>query len=159
MTQWPTQANASTFYGDPAAAGWQAKNLVRVTCPWPLFMGKQPVSGIEIHRLCADSLHTVLAKVWQDVGQDGAKIKELRYDQYDGSFNYRPIRGGHNLSMHSYGAAIDWDAADNEQHSLKHLFTDASPLIVRFKEEGWVWGGDWSTGSIDAMHVQAARVR
>ena len=26
---------------------------------------------------------------------------------------------------------------------------DASP---------WIWGGDWSPGSIDAMHVQAARV-
>ena len=41
----------------------------------------------------------------------------------------------------------------------KHLFTDATLLVVKFKEQGWQWGGDWSAGSIDAMHVQAARVR
>jgi hypothetical protein len=151
MTQWPTQAQAATFY-NPVT-------LVPVKCPWPIFIGSKPVAFIQIHTKCAESLTLVLSRVWQDVGQSMDKIKELRYDQYDGSYNYRPMRGGHNLSMHSYGCAIDWDAADNQQHSLKHLFTDTSPLIVRFKEEGWIWGGDWSVGSIDAMHVQAARVR
>jgi hypothetical protein len=28
---------------------------------------------------------------------------------------------------------------------------------VKFKEEGWIWGGEWSPP--DAMHVQAARIR
>lgn len=159
MTVWPTQAEARAFYGDPSLRGWAEENLVHITCPWPLFMGPNTVKYIAIHRKCAASLQLVLERVWQDVGGSVAKIKELRYDQYDGSFNYRPMRGGHNLSMHSYGCAIDWDAADNQQHSAKHLFTNDSPLIKRFKEEGWVWGGDWSPASIDAMHVQAARVR
>jgi hypothetical protein len=30
--------------------------------------------------------------------------------------------------------------------------------VIKFKEEGWIWGGDWLPGSVDAMHVQAARV-
>ena len=76
-----------------------------------------------------------------------------------GSYNLRLIRGSaFAMSMHAFAAAIDWDAADNAQHDRKHLFQDDGPLVVKFKEEGWVWGGDWSGGSIDAMHVQAARV-
>jgi D-alanyl-D-alanine carboxypeptidase len=151
LMKWPTQAEAYAFY--------MPLKTVGVVCPWPIFIGGKPVAHIEIHEKCADSLRRVLANVWNDVGHDLAKIKALRYDQYDGSCNNRPIRGGHSPSMHSYCVAIDWDARDNQQHSLKHLFTNDSPLIKRFKEEGWVWGGDWSVADIDAMHVQAARVR
>jgi hypothetical protein len=85
-------------------------------------------------------------------------IRALRYDVYDGSYNLRPMRGGSALSMHSFACAIDWDAADNQFHAQKHLFTDSSLLVVKFKEEGWIWGGDWLPGSEDSMHVQAARV-
>jgi hypothetical protein len=28
--------------------------------------------------------------------------------------------------------------------------------VTKFKEENWIWGGDWSGSSIDAMHFQAA---
>lgn len=155
---WPLQSECGAFYGNPSTRNWLQTNTTDVFCPWPIFMGKDPVGHILIHKKCADSLVRVLGAVWDAVGHDVEKIKALRYDQYDGSYNFRPMRGGHALSMHSYACAIDWDAADNEQHSMKHLFTDDSLLIVKFKEEGWVWGGDWSPGSIDAMHVQAARV-
>lgn len=157
--QWPTQAQALSYYGDPSKPGWLSANTVFVNSPWPLFIEGKPTPHILIHKKCASSLLRVLNAVWEAVSHDIAKIKELRYDQYDGSYNYRPMRGGHNLSMHSYACAIDWDAADNEQHSMKHLFTDDSLLITKFKEEGWVWGGDWSAAYIDAMHVQAARIR
>jgi hypothetical protein len=60
--------------------------------------------------------------------------------------------------MHGFGAAIDWDAEENEQHSTKHLFQENSLIVVKFKEQGAVWGGDWSPQSIDAMHLQFARV-
>lgn len=121
-------------------------------------MGKIHIPHILIHKKCAESLVKVLNNIWEAVGYDTAKIAALRYDQYDGSYNLRVMRGGAALSMHSYACAIDWDAADNTFHSQKHLFTDQSLLVVKFKEEGWVWGGDWSPGSIDAMHVQAARI-
>lgn len=151
LMQWPTQAQAHAFY--------MPLDVALVKCPWPLFIGGKPVANITIHTKCADSLRRVLANVWNDVGQSLDKIKELRYDQYDGACNARSIRGGISPSMHSYCAAIDWDAVDNQQHSVHHLFTNTSPLILRFKEEGWIWGGDWSVQSIDAMHLQAARVR
>jgi hypothetical protein len=159
MPTWPLQKDCIAFYGDPSARNWLHDNTTDVVCPWPIFMGKDPVAHILIHKKCADSLTRVLGNIWDAVGKDVEKIKALRYDQYDGSYNFRPMRGGHSMSMHAFACAIDWDAADNEQHSQKHLFTDSSLLVVKFKEEGWQWGGDWSAGSIDAMHVQAARVR
>jgi hypothetical protein len=158
MNTWPLQNACVEFYGDPSQPGWMESNTTRVVCPWPLFMGTEHIGSILINKKCADSLTRVLNVVWDGVGHDADKIKQLRYDQYDGSYNFRPIRGGHIMSMHAFAAAIDWDASDNSQHSQHHLFTDDSPLIKAFKDEGWIWGGDWSAGSIDAMHVQAARI-
>lgn len=155
---WPLQTQCLQFYGDPRQANWLHENTVDVKCPWPLHMGSIVIKNILIHKKCAESLIRVLNSVWDAVDHDLEKIQQLRYDRYDGSYNFRTMRGGKAWSMHSFACAIDWDAADNEFHSPRHLFTDQSLLVVKFKEEGWVWGGDWSPGSVDAMHVQASRV-
>lgn len=158
MNIWPLQRDCIAFYGNPAHAGWLHDNTTYVECPWPLFIGSTQTSHILIHKKCADSLTRVLNNVWDAVGKDVAKIKAQHFDQYDGSYNFRPMRGGHAMSMHSFAVAIDWYASENAFHSTKHYFTDQTLLIEKFKEEGWIWGGDWSPGSVDAMHVQAARV-
>jgi D-alanyl-D-alanine carboxypeptidase len=167
MNVWPLQKDRDAFYGNPGAtpaenAAWEAANLVDVLCPWKLFFidGKiiQPVKAIRIHKKCADSLKTVLGNIWDAVNQDQSAIETLHYQHYSGSYVQRPMRGGTSRSCHGYGCAIDWDAEENMQHSMKHLFQPNSLLVVKFKEEGWTWGGDWSPASIDAMHVQAARV-
>ncbi len=160
---WPLQSEADAFYGDPRGAGdeanpkWVADNLVKVACPWKL-NNSAGAGSFTIHRKCAASLTRVLNAIWEGAGRSQERINALRYNVFDGSYNYRNKRGGTSLSMHAYGAAIDWDAKDNEQHSQAHLFTADSPLVVEFEREGWIWGGRWSPGSIDAMHVQAARV-
>lgn len=164
MNVWPLQKDCDAFYGNPRGINstydvkWADANLTHVTCPWPLHMGKITVPKITIHVKCADSLARVLGNIWDALAHDYPKIQTLKYDQYSGSFNYRPMRGGSALSMHSYGVAIDWDDQDNLQHAKKHLFQDDSLLVVKFKEEGWIWGGDWGGSSIDSMHVQAALV-
>jgi D-alanyl-D-alanine carboxypeptidase len=161
---WPLQAQCDTFYGDPRGDGgtysptWAAQNLTHVPCPWVLVMDSQHVPFITIHRKCADSLKRVLSNIWDAVGQDQGAIETLHYNRYSGSFNFRPMRGGSALSMHSYGVAIDWDAEENPQHSTQHLFQPNSLIVTKFKAENWIWGGDWSGTSIDAMHFQAARV-
>jgi hypothetical protein len=66
------------------------------------------------------------------------------------------MRGGHALSMHSYGIALDWDADENEFGHKVHAFHSDSLIVQAFEGEGWVWGGRWSYP--DAMHMQAARV-
>jgi len=159
MNVWPLQKDCLSFYGDPRAPNWLQDNTTAVPCPWPLRMGELSLSYITIHKKCADSLARVLSAIWEATGKSLGTIRQLRYDQYDGSYNLRLIRGSAvAMSMHAFAAAIDWDAADNEQHSRRHLFQDDSLLVVKFKEENWIWGGDWSPGSVDAMHVQAARV-
>lgn len=158
MNVWPLQRDCIAFYGNPASAGWIQANTVSVLCPWQLHVGGTPTSHILIHKKCADSLSRVLAAVWDAVGKSQDEIHKHRYDVYDGSYNFRPMRGSAAMSMHSFACAIDWDAADNAFHSTKHLFTDQDLLITKFKEDGWIWGGDWTPGSQDAMHVQAARI-
>lgn len=161
---WPLQKDCDTFYGNPRGAGgdysraWAQAHLTHVLCPWHLRMGALSVPYITINKACADSLTRVLAMCWESARHDPAKISAERLDQFSGSFNYRPKRGMSSLSMHAYGAAIDWDAPENQQHSAKHFFTEASLMVVKFKAEGWIWGGNWAAESIDAMHVQAARV-
>lgn len=155
---WPLQNEAMAFYGDPRKPNWYGENVVAVKCPWPLFMGAAEVQSIAIHRKIAPSLTAALVATWAACDQSLDTIQRLRYDRYDGSYNLRVMRGGSSISMHGFAVAVDWDAADNPQHSQHHIFTDTSPLVVAFKNEGWIWGGDWNPGSIDAMHVQAARV-
>lgn len=168
---WPLQSQCDSFYGNPRGSKgtyspkWAAANLVHVACPWPLHtedvvkkkVVRSSVPFITIHKKCADSLKRVLASIFSACDKDVAKIAKLHYDVFDGSFNYRPKRGASSLSMHAYGCAIDWDAADNPFHSRKHEFQSDSLLVVKFEEEGWIWGGRWSNP--DAMHVQAARLR
>lgn len=156
---WPLQSQAMQFYGDPRQSGWLAAYTTRVTCPWPLYVGGKPMSsGVLIHKKCAESLARVFAAIWDAVGGDVQKIHALRYDVFDGSYNFRAKRGSSSLSMHSYACALDFDAEDNAFHSVKHLYTEDSIIVRCFEAERWVWGGRWSVNSVDAMHFQAARV-
>lgn len=165
MTEWPLETDADAFYGNPRAHGgsydvrWARDNLVHVHCPWQLHMGPhQPVPFVTIHRKCAESVRRVLAHVWERIGKSQEAAAAHGYAVFSGSFNFRPIRGSHHLSMHAYGAAIDWDAPDNPMGygNLRHRFTDEDPLIAAFKAEGWRWGGDYCSRH-DYMHVEACR--
>ncbi len=111
------------------------------------YAGK-PATSIRCHRLCAETLSSI--------------IEELRYvcpsilEKYDGCYNYRKMRGGSAWSMHAWGAAIDFDAANNGNGT--HWPTKASmPLAVMqvFAEHGWLAAGAfWGR---DAMHFQYTR--
>jgi len=163
MNTWPLQKDCPAFYGDPGDspaqwAAWESANLVLVPCPWPLNMDGTLIKNIRIHKKCSDSLTRVIGAIWTAVGQDVSAIETLRYNLYSGSYNQRPMRGGSSRSMHGFGAALDFDDKDNMQHHLSHLFQDSSLIVIKFKEEGASWGGDWSAQSVDAMHFQFARV-
>ena len=84
-------------------------------------------------------------------------IERARLDLCGGVFNFRLQRGGSNLSIHSWGAAID---IDPERNRLGRRYSAGAGMIPRaavdiFEAEGWEWGGRWSRP--DAMHFQAAR--
>lgn len=153
---WPTQAECPSFYGNDEAT--IRASLVNVSCPW-LMNGN--VRTIQVHQKCAASLARVLNYIWEYLGKSQDKIHEFGYDIFDGSFVPRNIAGTGSRSMHWYGVALDFDAAANPQHAplSQTKFKSDSLIVFAFKAEGWIWGGDWSSASIDAMHVQAARVR
>lgn len=152
---WPTQADAASFYGSPHSTA----DHVEVPCPWVLNGGK--TKSITIHRLCAASLARVLAYIWEQCGKSQAQIHAFGYDVFDGSYVDRVIAGTNTESMHGYACALDFNAAANPQHAplSQTKFKSDSLIVFAFKAEDWVWGGDWSPASIDAMHFQAARVR
>jgi hypothetical protein len=167
MNVWPLQKDCNSFYGNPGNFQaqwqvWEAANLVDVLCPWQMVFvdGKvsTPVKTIRIHRKCADSLRVVLGSIWDAVGNDQSAIDTLHYNRYSGSYNQRAMRGGTSRSMHGFGAALDLDSEENAQHSHTGLFTESSLVVVKFKAEQWVWGGEWGGSTVDGMHFQAARV-
>jgi len=100
----------------------------------------------------------VLNAIWQATEKVLATIGTFVTTAMDGSYNLRLIPRQRGRDVHAAFAADRLGCADNEQHAKRHLLQDDSLLVVKFKEEGWVWGGDWSGGSIDASIVQAARV-
>ena len=164
---WPLQRDCDSFYGNPRngdtySVQWAKENLTGVHCPWVLNMGLNAQGEtfhypiITVHKKCAESLERVLNYIWDCVGHSQDKINSLHYHRFDGSFNYRPMRGGTALSMHSYGVALDWDAAENPFHSPKHLYKEGDLIVKAFDSEEWTWGGRWSNP--DWMHFQAARV-
>ena len=157
---WPLQRDCREFYGNPRLRNFERLNITTVVCPWRIVYEGEPIrgNGIRINKKCAASLARVLLSVWDLVDHSQAEIERLHYHMYSGSFVVRSMRGLASLSMHAYGAAIDWDDEHNEHHSRHHMLQEDSLLIQQFKKEGWIWGGNWPWPGIDAMHVQAARI-
>ncbi len=167
---WPQQSQCDAYYGNPrgrngeASAAWESANLARVHTPWKLVTawdGKQ-VKGVKVHNKCGESLLRVFRAIWLDAiseatatGDPQKVIESWGMHLFGGGYNYRLMRGGSRLSMHSYGCAVDFDPARNGMGDKTPNFANCPEVLAAFKAEGWVWGGDWSNP--DGMHWQAAR--
>lgn len=68
---------------------------------------------------------------------------------WDGCFNIRKKRGAVSPSLHSWGLAIDINAAWN---GFNKPPTMSPELVACFTESGFDWGGKWSKP--DGMHFQ-----
>jgi hypothetical protein len=68
---------------------------------------------------------------------------------YDGCFCIRKMRGGNNYSVHSWGLAVDFNAAQNP---FGGEITFSDELILCFAEAGFEAGALWSKP--DGMHFQ-----
>ena len=104
-----------------------------------------PVTG---HRVMLPQLKAVLSEV---VTRELSK--EIK--TYDGCYvprfiGHDPSRG---LSFHTYGTAIDLNAATN----YRGIPGDIDRTVVSiFKKWGFAWGGDWNY--TDPMHFEMAKV-
>ena len=154
MTVWPKQSEADAFYGNPrggngkASLLWKAQNLTHIAPPFAMNFTGTPVSGISIHRKCADSLARVLQAIWTASDQSQKKIDAWGVSEFGGSFNFRLMRGSSHLSMHSYGCAIDLAPQRFPMGRTTPAF--CGEVLKAFADEGWV------NLPRDRMHFQAA---
>jgi len=89
------------------------------------------------------------------------------------AFNCRKVTGGTGWSEHSYGRAIDVNPVENpyvrgdsvlpeagrahldRDPSVPGLLTADSPVVEAFLDQGWGWGGAW-TSLQDYQHLSAS---
>jgi len=146
------QASLKRFYGDPAKGEVEPRLVpIDVTGMGIQYSGK-PVTKINVHERCADSLLAALRAITALPDSDGRWV--LR--KYAGVYNHRPMRGGTNWSLHAYGAAID--LAPDTNGLRAHWPTNSDmPIEVmeEFARQGWKSAGAfWSR---DAMHHEATQ--
>ena len=82
---------------------------------------------------------------------DRGFVKELK--TWDGCFNIRNKRGLSSPSLHSWGIAIDVNAAWNQ---LNQKPTLSAGFVKCFTDAGFDWGGTWRRQ--DGMHFQLSRI-
>ena len=136
-----TSAQCLKKYGDPI----KENNMVVWDIPTNLEMGVIPKK-----LYCNKDLITPLSNAIQKLIITG-KISELK--TWDGCFNIRNKRGLSSMSLHSWGIAIDVNAAWNGLGKEPTL----SPEFVKcFTDCGFDWGGTWTRK--DGMHFQLAKI-
>lgn len=82
---------------------------------------------------------------------DRGLIQQLK--TFDGCFNIRKKAQGTTPSLHSWGVAIDINAAWNGYGKKPTLTKE---LVACFTDAGFDWGGNWSMP--DGMHFQLSRL-
>ncbi len=123
-----------------APKGWESKWMTKIT-HLPGLPGKRLYCNAELVAPLLNALVT-----WQATCPE-YQIRSL------GCFAPRYKRtNGAELSVHTYGLAIDINASTNPLN--KKLITDMPPAFVKaFRDNGFVWGGLFK-GTKDPMHFQ-----
>ena len=131
--------------------------LVSVPVPsnYPLKYGNTPVKSIRIHKLVADRLAAALQDVINHYGEDIEKVAPA-ICKYDGSYNFRKARNSSSQSVHSWGLAMDFDAANNTMKMTApkaRLSQDIyKPFFDIMEYHGFMSLGRRS--GVDYMHLQ-----
>jgi D-alanyl-D-alanine carboxypeptidase len=146
------------FYGDPRgrngtySPSWYKENIVRWIPPYQMYysVDHSKFSHMMVHKKCLSVFQAAYTDVFKHFGQQ--KITQLRLDISGGSYCYRLERGGSDLSVHSWGCAIDMDPVHNPfPQPWKKGGID--PTFCQIMEShGFWWRGE--NGDVDPMHFQ-----
>lgn len=136
-----TSTQCENKYGDP--------NLKRAMTLWlvptHLVKGKLPAKVY-----CNRDMVKPLEQAFENIVKRGL-VDQV--ESWDGCFNIRPKRGLKSMSLHSWGIAVDINAATN---GLGAKPTMSPELVACFTDAGFHWGGVWSRP--DGMHFQLAKI-
>jgi len=126
---------------------WEARmTLIKFPTPLPLGWDRSVyATRCRVNVAIADEVECV----FRDLEHDGAWAK---LTTYDGGYVFRLQRGGSKLSMHGYGAALDFDAKWNRLGMEPSM---PKEVVRVFRRRGWTWGGQWKRP--DGMHMQFGR--
>ena len=138
-----TSKDCFAKYGDPSAN--ERRFMIVWDVPTALEHGSIPK-----RIYCNKDLIPLLEKAFKNVNDRGisAQIKT-----WDGCFNIRRKRGAASMSLHSWGLAIDINAAWN---GFGKKPTMSPELVKCFIDAGLDWGGVWKRA--DGMHFQIAKL-
>lgn len=139
--------------------GWERSFLCTVDLPYPMRLSWETntiVRKITCNRAVRTSLMNILDRIYALYGRDLKMVQMARMDLYGGCYCFRRARGLNIPSVHSWGAAIDFDPDKNEMGKKWEKGKGMMPLEVVeiFEAEGWSWGGRWKTRP-DPMHFEA----
>lgn len=130
-------------------AAWTKANIIGIPTKelpgWPITPGRgSRVPTVWVHRM----LEAPLRAVWADLVKANL-TRHLR--TFDGCWvpRHQLWIPSNPLSIHSWAAALDFDAAWNGYGAVPRLH----PEVVKvFEQWGFVWGGRWKP--YDGMHFQ-----
>jgi hypothetical protein len=136
-----TSAQAFKKYGDPV----KENNMTLWDVPTELEIGVIPKK-----LYCNKDIVAPLKQAFANLIQRGY-VKELK--TFDGCFNIRKKRGLNSQSLHSWGIAIDVNAAWNQLNMVPQL---SAGFVKCFTDAGFDWGGTWQRK--DGMHFQLSSI-
>lgn len=154
--KYPLQKDVEQFYGKAGS------NLVSLELPYTMKLAwdtKKNVTRFACHSKVKDDLHSIFKDTLEHYGKD--RIEELGLDLFGGCYNKRKIRGGKNLSMHSWGIAVDLNPAENAYRWGKDKAVFAKSEYKPFWDIVYNYGAI-SLGierNFDFMHFQFARLK
>lgn len=135
-----TQEQLFAKYGTPNPTGKGYTTIIDL--PYPMYLNwatSTYVKRMKCHKLVAQNFLNVFNDLLKHYGIE--KIKELQIDDFGGCFNYRKMRGGSQLSTHSWGVAIDLDPDRNLLRETKRTARFArpeyKPMIDIFYKHGF----------------------
>ncbi len=149
----------TAFYGEIDFEGGRAPQQVHITPPYPMFIAwgnGAPLTRMRCHKLVAPSLLAILRDIALHYSPED--IKRHGLDQFGGTTNVRFMRGGKEVSRHSWGIAIDLDPVRNglwTPTNEAYIPNMCPEVIDIFERHGWKSLGaridrDW-------MHFQATQ--
>ena len=138
-----TSKDCFAKYGDPSAN--ECKFMVIWDVPTALEHGAIPKRVY-----CNKDLVPLLEKAFKNIND---RFLAEQVKTWDGCFNIRRKRGAASMSLHSWGLAIDINAAWN---GFGKKPTMSPELVKCFTDAGLDWGGVWRRA--DGMHFQIGKL-
>lgn len=149
-----TTAQLTAKYGKPNPTG--EGYIIQIDLPYPMYYEGKKVTRMSCHRMLKQNFLNVFNDILAHYGL--AEIHRLQIDDFGGCFNYRVMRGGSELSVHSWGCAIDLDPDRNQLKETSKTARFARPeykkMLDIFYEHGFESLG--REKNYDWMHFQIA---